>query len=224
VWVGTQAGLYRSREPDACRPESCVPHFQLVPNEAIPEMPVRVLYQDREGALWVGASLEGLARYQDGRFTTYTARDGLSNGAVRALVQDREGALWIGTKGGLHRMKDGKFTVYREKDGLPSESVQALYLDPQDTLWIATRHGLARLKDGRFTGYTVKDGLYAGHVYGFVEDDVGNLWMSCGKGIFRVRKQELDDFAEGRILAINSVAYGRGHGLPSPSPVCAAAS
>ena len=112
-------------------------------------------------------------------------------------------------------MKEGKLTSYGQKDGLPGESVQALYLDPQGTLWIATRHGLSRLRDGRFTSYTASNGLHTSHIYGFVEDDAGKLWMSCAKGIFRVGKQQLEDFAFGRIRSIVSVAYGREHGLPS---------
>jgi hypothetical protein len=48
-----------------------------------------------------------------------------------------------------------------------------------------------------------------------VEDDAGALWMSCAKGIFHVGKKQLTDFAEGKIPAVTSVAYGREHGLPS---------
>jgi len=215
LWVGTEDGLYRSREPDACSERSCTPRFELVPNPAIPAMHARVLYQDRQGALWVGTNLEGLARYQDGRFTNYTTKDGLASDAVRDVVEHPDGGLWIGSKGGVNRLEHGKFTVYTQKDGLPNDGVSALYLDSQDTLWVATRYGIGRLKDGRFTGYSTKDGLYASHVYGFLEDHAGRLWMGCAKGIFNVEKRQLDDFAEGKVRSVVSVAYGREHGLPS---------
>ena len=214
LWVGTEVGLFRSSDA-RCSPPSCLPHFLPLRNDTIPAMHVRVLRQDSAGALWVGTNLEGLARYQHGRFTTYTTKDGLSSDSIRAFAEDREGVLWIGTKGGLDRIEDGKFVAYGKRAGIPGDGVQALYMDPRGTLWIAGRYGLGRYKDARFTTYTAKDGLYDSHAYGIVEDDLGNLWMSCAKGIFRVSKKQLDDFAEGRIKSITSVAYGREHGLPS---------
>ena len=42
--------------------------------------------------------------------------------------------------------------------------------------------------------------LYASFVYNIVEDDHRrSLWMTCSKGAFRVSKQELNDFADGKI-------------------------
>ena len=216
LWVGTGAGLYKSKLDAGCPDRQCRPQFTPLKNPAIPNMYVRVIYEDRAGALWIGLNLEGLVKYQDGHFTNYTKKDGLSQEAVRGLCEDQDGGLWIATRGGgLNHFKDGKFTVYTEKDGLAGDGVQALYMDRNHALWIATRHGLNRLKDGRFTTYRVNDGLYSNFVYGFAEDDLGNLWMSCGQGIFRVSKQQLDDFADGKARSVTSVAYGREHGLNS---------
>jgi len=216
LWVGTAAGLYKSKPEPGCLARQCHPQFIPLKNDDIPNMFVRSIYEDRAGALWIGLNLEGLIKLQDGRFTHYTRKDGLSQEAIRALAEDQDGSLWIGTRGGgLNHFKDGKFTVYTEKDGLAGDGVQALYMDRDDALWIATRHGLNRLKDGRFTTYTVNDGLYSSFVYGFAEDSLGNLWMNSGQGIFRVSKRQLNDFADGKARSITSVAYGREHGLNS---------
>jgi PAS domain S-box-containing protein len=216
LWVGTAAGVFKSRPIAECLRPPCHPIFTPVKNDAVPNMYARVIYQDRAGAVWIGLDLGGLVRFQGGRATTYTKKDGLSHLAVRALYEDQDGSLWIGTKGGgLNRFKDGKFTSYTEKEGLASDNIQGLYLDRDDALWIATRQGLNRFKHGRFTTYTVSDGLYSNFVYGFVEDDAGNIWMNCSKGIFRASKQQLDDFADGKIRSINCVAYGLEHGLSS---------
>jgi signal transduction histidine kinase len=37
--------------------------------------------------------------------------------------------------------------------------------------------------------------------------------MSCNRGIYRVRKQELNDFAEGKISTVTSVAFGKSDGM-----------
>ena len=81
-------------------------------------------------------------------------------------------------------------------------------------LWIGTYDaGLGRLENGRFTRYTTREGLFDNGVFGILEDSEDNLWMSCNRGIYRVHKQELNDFAAGRIGAIHSVDYGRSDGM-----------
>lgn len=49
------------------------------------------IYQDRSGAVWIGAWHSGFSRFADGRFTSYSMADGLPNELVTALFEDREG-------------------------------------------------------------------------------------------------------------------------------------
>jgi ligand-binding sensor domain-containing protein len=152
----------------------------------------------------------------DGVITYFTTKDGLAGNDTKVIIEDGKGGLWLGSYGGLTHYKDGKFTTWTEKDGLPGNTVRALKQDTDGTLWIGTYDsGLGRFKDGRFTHYTMKDGLFDSGVFQILEDDYGWFWMSCNRGIYRIRKQELLDFAEGRIKAVSSLAYNASDGLPS---------
>lgn len=216
LWVGTADGLYRTEHHLECAEQHCNPKFISFKSDEVPTTLIRVIYGTRDGAVWIGTDNSGLIKYQNNRFTRYTTKDGLSHNAIRALAEDNDGSLWIGTRGGgLNRFKDGKFTFYTQENCLASNNVHAIYLDRENTLWIGTRQGMNRFKDGKFTTYTVNDGLFSNFVYGFTEDNQGDLWMSCSKGVFRVKKQQLNDFAEGKISSIDSVAYGVEHGLCS---------
>ena len=211
LWVAGEGGVFRSVRPLDCRSAQCDPQFAKVTDEF-----ARVLFEDRDGTLWVGTSFKGLIAYRRGVLTRYTTNEGLPSDLVRAIQQDRDGSLWIGTRGGgLARFRNGAFTTYTEKDGLATDGVQALFMDKDNTLWIGTRQGLNRFKDGKFTTYTMRDGLYSSFVYNIVEDDHGSLWMTCSKGAFRVSKRELNDFAEGRVRSVTSSVYGLEHGLIS---------
>ncbi|HSB11677.1 MAG TPA: two-component regulator propeller domain-containing protein [Blastocatellia bacterium] len=176
---------------------------------------VRAMCEDRAGSYWIGMD-GGVAHYLDGRMTYYTTKDGLAGNDTRVIINDTAGGLWIGSYGGLTHYKDGQFTAWTEQDGLPGSTVRSLKQDDDGTLWIGTYDsGLGRFKDGRFTRYTTNDGMFDNGVFQILEDDYGWFWMSCNRGIYRVRKQELNDFAGGRLKTIICLAYNKNDGMPS---------
>jgi signal transduction histidine kinase len=174
---------------------------------------VWTMYQDREGAYWFGTDT-GVVRYQNGAVTRYTTKDGLAGNDTKVIIEDSTGELWMGSYGGLTHFKDERFTAWTERDGLPGNTVRSLYQDRDGLLWIGTYDGgLGRFKDGRFTRYSMSDGLYSNGVFQILEDSAGWCWMSSNRGIYRVLKQELNDFADGKIKAITSTAYGKPDGM-----------
>ncbi len=92
--------------------------------------------------------------------------------------------------------------------------VRSIYEDADGTLWIGTYgEGLSRFKDGVFFNYKEKNGLYNDDVFAIQEDERGNFWISSNHGIYRVKRQELDDFANGKIDKITSIGYGKDDGM-----------
>lgn len=168
----------------------------------------------RSGSTWVGSNI-GVSRVDNGKVTArFKIADGLVSDDVKTIVEDDDGSLWIGTYGGLSHMVDGKFTNYTTTEGLPSNRVRSVFKDKDGVFWIGTYDGgLSRFKEGKFFNFTTENGLFNNGVFATVEDDYGNLWMSCNRGIFRVNKQQLNDFAEGRVPGYESFAYGKEDGM-----------
>jgi ligand-binding sensor domain-containing protein len=178
-----------------------------------PDSAVRAIHTDSRGALWLG-STEGLFRYELGRWTVLTRKDGLATEDIRVVIDARGGGIWAGGYGGLSRLRNGQVQSWTEEDGLPSNTIRALYEDNDGVLWIGTyESGLGRFANGRFTRYSQRDGLFSNGVFQILEDLRANLWMSCNQGIYRVSKRQLNDFAAGRVDAINSVEYGKHDGM-----------
>jgi signal transduction histidine kinase/streptogramin lyase len=171
------------------------------------------IYEDREGALWFGG-VTGVGRHKDGATAVFTMKDGLAGDNTKVIVEDAAGDLWLASYGGLTLFKNGRFTAWTEKDGLPSNTLRSLYPDKDGVLWIGTYDGgLGRFKDRKFTRYTTREGLFDNSVFQILEDANGWFWMSGNRGIFRVRKQELNDFAAGRLKTVTSIAYGKSDGM-----------
>jgi ligand-binding sensor domain-containing protein len=87
----------------------------------------------------------GLTRFQNGRFTTYTDKDGLVSNSIQALYLDRENTLWIGTRQGVNRLRDGRFATYTANDGLFSSYVHGFVEDDADNLWMSCSKGIFRV-------------------------------------------------------------------------------
>jgi signal transduction histidine kinase/ligand-binding sensor domain-containing protein/ActR/RegA family two-component response regulator len=211
IWFGTGGGLSRLKDGRFTN----ITHRQGLSSDM-----VWALHEGRDGSLWIGTFGGGLNRLKDGRVDVFTSRDGLPDTSVRAIEEDAAGTLWVGTSnGGVARMSQGRFTTITTADGLSSNVVRSLYADQQGSVWIGTLGGLNRLKNGRITVYKTRHGLFDDGIWLILEDGRRNLWMSSSRGIFRVSKQDLNDFADGRITSIASVAYDKADGLKSSQGV-----
>ena len=141
VWIGTRRrGLIRC-ENDRCE------RLEITSDT------IQALHADHTGTLWMGTP-HGLLKYDRGRVSTFTRRDGLSHDSVSAILEDRDGNLWIGTAGGgLNRLSNGRFTRLTTQEGLSDDDVRSLLEDHEGNLWIGTADGLSCLSEGRFTTY-----------------------------------------------------------------------
>jgi ligand-binding sensor domain-containing protein/signal transduction histidine kinase len=206
LWIGSDHDLFSFKDE-----QFTVETTRL--DAAMAKTVIYAIYQDKRGTMWFGTR-NGLFKYGDGERRHYTIADGLPGDEVHVLCEDHQGDLWIGTYSGLVHLANERFTTYTESDGLVSHRIRALYEDGDGTLWIGTYDGgLNRFKDGRLTRYNMSNGLFSNGVFQILEDEAGNFWMSSNQGIYRVSRQQLNDFAEGRVAAINSISYGKADGM-----------
>jgi signal transduction histidine kinase/ligand-binding sensor domain-containing protein len=175
---------------------------------------VSTILTDRDGHVWVGCP-RGLFKFDGERVAAhYTTKDGLPKDAVTVIHEDRQGRLWTATSGVLARLEDGRVISYPMAEGAGNNHVWTIYEDAEGTFWVGTYDdGLSRFRDGRFFNYRMEHGLFNNGVFQILEDRHGYFWISCNKGIYRVSRRELNDFADGKLARINSVAYGKQDGM-----------
>jgi ligand-binding sensor domain-containing protein/serine phosphatase RsbU (regulator of sigma subunit) len=161
--------------------------------DGLPQDTVQAIAQTRDGYLWLG-TLEGLARFDGVRFTTFDTGNTpeLRHNVVLALAAGQGGELWIGTYGGgLYRHQGGVFKRFSMADGLPSDHVRAVYLAPGGALWIGTTGGLAKIEGEELTALTTQGGLPSDRVMSIIEDHEGSLWVgTSGGGVARRRRED----------------------------------
>lgn len=173
---------------DPATPIAAYIHDVWRSKDGLPQDTVQAIAQTRDGYLWLG-TLEGLARFDGVRFTTFDTGNTpeLRHNVILALCEGEGADLWIGTYGGgLYRHRAGVFSRTSMADGLPSDHVRAVHRSPSGALWVGTTGGLAKLEGGQLTAFTTKDGLPSDRVMSILEDHEGSLWVgTSGGGVAR---------------------------------------
>lgn len=214
LWIGTTDGLKEFRAGKVIRSFST--------QQGLANSKVSALFLDRTGNLWIGAGgrVGGLTRFANGKFTVFTEKDGLPTNRIHSISEDHEGNLWFATALGLTQLKNGNFINYTLSPNIENTvagSATCVYEDPNHDLWIGTMGaGLVRLRNGQLAFYTRKSGLLDDTIWSILEDDRGFLWMTSNRGLFRMRKHDLNDFADQRIKKVPVVSYGVQDGLLNP--------
>jgi len=175
---------------------------------SVSSLPVRNVFRDSGGTLWVGTDGQGIARVSEAGVVRYTMKQGLVNDFIRAFCEDRDGQIWIGTDGGLSRFSSGAFQNFNTEDGLAYGSIRALRLDRGGDLWVATDGGLSRFHSGKFTADPLVERLRGQKVWALHEDSEGGLWIGThGAGLFLRTSGELAQFTIREGLPSNKIHF-----------------
>ncbi|MCK4761021.1 MAG: SpoIIE family protein phosphatase [Candidatus Aminicenantes bacterium] len=183
IWIGTSEGLNRLQR-GALR-------SKITTNEGLGNDLVSSLFEDPAGYLWIG-TWGGLHRFKDGRLTTFTGKQGLSDERIWYITGDSDGNTWVATKIGLNRFnhKTGTFKVFTREDGLLSNDIKFLFADQKGYLWISSAAGLNRINAGVISPYKLDVKLDDYTVNCAYEDDESVLWLGTENGLIRLRGDE----------------------------------
>jgi len=171
--------------------------------------------EDSAGVLWAGTEDGGLTSYKDGRFKSYTTKDGLPNDRVEAVRVEPGGRLTIATMWGLSSQTNEGLIHYTPKAGEPPDYLG--YRDTSGALWYLDDNSLQRVSGGARTSYSAPNGLSAADIRGvypgvndcIYEDRQRCIWIATvSKGLYRLK---------GGMFTV----YGERNGLHGPlGPMC----
>ena len=152
--------------------------------EGLPSRAVLAFARDRQGAIWIAAGKDGLARLEGSRWRKIGTDWGFSGEAYTVFV-DHAGTVWVGTSTSAAYLVEGghRFQIAAQNLLIVQNFAEA----PNGTLWMAEGgYGVRPVplhgKDNRRSGPAVLVGSLA-----ITFDNRGSLWVtSAGDGIRRV--------------------------------------
>lgn len=184
IWFGTQSGLVRF---DGITPRI----FNRWNTRELKNDTILSLCEDDEGYLWIGTDGGGFVSMKEGKWRTYTTKEGLSHDRVRVICKDSKGNLWVGTDYGLNLMRDEKFKVFTTVAGLAGNAVNVIIESRNGGLWIGTdSEKLNLFKNDTFQTFPVGGSEPVMEITALYEDSTGRLWVGTEYGLYR--------FADGR--------------------------
>ena len=177
VWLDGHSRLYRYDRQRGLTSYGDIPER---PGAAAPT----AILEDRDGAVWIGTSGNGLFRFNGNGFENIP----LSHHDVRTLTQDREGFIWAGMNGGgLDRIGPRVAQVEGTVAGGPFEMINSVCEDAAGNIWAATRDGslICRVNDEWRMVSTNAD-WPGGQATCVTADPKGDVWIGTkNRAIYR---------------------------------------
>ena len=151
--------------------------------------PVRVLYGDSKGALWIGSVDAGLSCWQGGKLRKFTTRDGLPSDSITALAEDSDGRLWVGTQAGLVALQNGRPTDLPGAKIFSGKPIVALARDHKGSMWVGVSgSGIYSWEKNEFI--PLRDASLASVLqdpHCLLVDQKGRIWIGAGNAFVLCR-------------------------------------
>ena len=139
------------------------------------------LLRDRDGAIWIGSTGQGLYRMYRGRTDAFTGPDGLSSDSIQSLFEDREGNVWVATYRGLDRFREFSISTSARKQAFSNDHTQSVLPAKDGAVWLAGPSGLDRWDHGKITALRQSAGIPA-FVQTLFQDPAGRIWAFSDSG------------------------------------------
>ena len=155
----------------------------------LPNDPIREIFEDRNGFIWLGFSTQGLIQWKNGKIINhYTIKDGLPSNIIGAINEDNNGNILIGTNKGLAVLENEKFINYNFTNGIGDGNIQCITVIGNN-IWIGTSNGLSIFSKGIVKPINIEkfsNLSWGGYFINVIKKDSdNNIWLGTASGLIK---------------------------------------
>ncbi len=187
LWFGTESGLARF---DGERFKV----FNSANTPALRDRRIARLFEDEQGALWIGHYSGAISRYRDGAFESFAAATGAENERIIGLGSDEHGRLWA-------MRENGAIDSLDSSHRLPSliapnaPETMGWTCSAEGNIWVVENGAAARLADGRLSPLSFPPPRITNYAESIGASAAGGIWVVCDG---RIRRWNNNAWAEDR--------------------------
>jgi signal transduction histidine kinase/ligand-binding sensor domain-containing protein len=215
LWLGTRGGVLKF---DAKTGKAYADEYINKKYPFLAKKDVSVIYQDKDGYLWIGWTTDGLLRYHpQKKMSDYFYRKendstSLSDNTIRSIYQDKKGRIWVGTKAQGLNLFDPRtkgFIRFGTHNNLPSNSIYSILEDSSGNLWMGTHNGIAKFNPQNNTvetfthDYGLQSNIFSQRAHCMCK--TGELFMGGNNGFNLFRPSKVKKKHNSTSLIINSI-------------------
>ena len=165
---------------------------------------VETLFLDRENALWIGTTNQGIYRILGRKVDHFRSADGLSGDSVHRFYEDREGNLWVATTKGIDCFRDVRVATFSTREGLATPEVDSVLAAQDGSVWIGGADAFDAIHQDRVSSVRAGKGLPGNQVTSLLEDHAGRLWVGVDRtmSIYENGKFRRIDRPNGRPIGV----------------------
>ena len=189
LWIVGGGGVFRSQ------PLTTPGELLLLHRLAVPMVTSEAVFRDvliaEDGSVWIAGS-EGLSRFFQGKWQTFTTANGLAANDLDVIAENN-GVLWVAYRDALGV---SRFTVKGNRlqgdsitkgNGFSSDVVYALSFDHQRRLWATSDQGADVLEGDRWEHFDSSNGLIWNDTnsHALEAEENGAVWIGTSEGMSR---------------------------------------
>lgn len=123
VWINSLEGVWRYSR-----------HTQVYEKVATASITgsayIYYVFEDSKGRVWFATDGKGLSVWQNGRYTTFREKEGLTAKVIYAVAEDKYGNIWCNSlNNGIYKYDGKKFTHFGKEQGLPDATISSITTD-----------------------------------------------------------------------------------------------
>lgn len=160
-------------------------HRSIDESKGLPLNAISVVFEDRNGTIWIGSEAKGLLRFPGEQFVYFNANNGIQSDLITAGKEISPGNYWFGTydKGLIQYHRNSGFVM----KPLPNNTLWSMETDRIGNVWLGSESGLFQYTpSGKITAYDEVSGTPGKKISTIYKSPSGDLWLGGSNGLSRI--------------------------------------